>query len=214
MKKLFVLFVSALLVLGVVTNADAFVSSPIQDGNYTGVQEFVIMFNNTTRIIASNTIVTLDLVATTTDVAVNARGISNLGAFASQSSVTGAAAVIGVADEDIATGTYGRICVRGPHQVKFRVDGAVIGTIPEPTLAGDWVISGGLIGQGAYPVGSGKRGLGFAISASQQVATLPTHGSVVGFTMRTANTGASSSGSDLIWIWVQPGPHTPGISSE
>ena len=194
MKKLFVLFVSALLVLGV-ASVRAEDSAGLYDESFRSQQVMIEIYNGSGRDISSNYVVIIDNTATAADVSAGGRLVSNLGVYATMTTATGSAGIIGVADEDIATGAQGRVCVRGPHQVKVAKlsDGGA--TYPLP---GQWVTTG-LPSEGEA---------GQAVRATPSDATAAAgYGTdmVLGYRLGVAASNpATNSTNDLIWIWVSP----------
>ena len=94
MKKLFGLFLVALLALGLATSVRAENSGSAYDGTQNPMQVMVMLYNNSGILITSNSVVCLDYPS----------ALSNAtGAYATFAAATAAVNVAGVADEDIAT---------------------------------------------------------------------------------------------------------------
>lgn len=121
MKK-FIFVLTALFMFGL-TQARAEYSSMAVTGKDAKLNNvFQIMYNNKGQTITANSVVILDTSssATGTDL--------TLGAYITTSTTTGSQYIVGVADQDIASGSVGRICVRGAHQVHM-VATATVGYI-------------------------------------------------------------------------------------
>ena len=166
MKKYFVVFVSALMVLGFPSIVRA---SGIDDGSYRGLQDFAIFQNSNASTITSNSLVVLD-------VSTGVAG-STLGYNITVSATGTSAYQIGITDEDIKSGERGRVCIRGPHLVKF--------------WSGDSAITAGA------NVGPSDHGVGYAEATT---GTSTTNGAV-GYGLAAKNT---TNSQDMWWVWVDP----------
>jgi len=175
MKKYLVLFVSALLLFGV---SEVRAEQSSIGGDALAAQQVFQTFRNATGgDISSNTVVIL---STSTQVT------AGFGSRFASSTVTGARGVIGVTDEDIASGRQGRICIRGPHKV--------IAVQPLPSYGATLITA------------SASPGAVVAISNSI-VSTIPQASggiSTVGYRIGSS-TNTQLTGNDIITIWVSPG---------
>jgi len=109
MRKLSLLVLSALLVLSFSTFSWAEQSPTSATGTrYTDNQVFTIAYNNSGADVTSNSIVILDTSATAG---------TTLGAYFTTDTSGDSNLILGVTDETIASGTSGRVCIRGPHKV-------------------------------------------------------------------------------------------------
>ena len=200
MKKFLILFVSALLVLGC-SQARAEMTSPSYDGTYRSLQTYSMVYNGTGRAISSNTVVIADTTWSAFDG-------TNFGTYATNSAATASVGVLGVTDEDIASGSIGRIVIRGPHQVKVATTDS--NSVYHPNETGDILVTspGSLNGMNTGEDIS----RGGVIKASMTAAFVidianDTFGSV-GYRLGTGTTNpATNSTSDLIWMWVEPQTH-------
>ena len=102
------------------------------------------------------------------------------GAYINKTSTTDSVYTFGVADEDIATGTLGRICVRGPHLTTMYTTGLSIAgkCISTSTTSG----AAGRCETTADGTAAGRLGVGLSD------------------TYDTTNTSTA-------WVWVQPYLH-------
>ena len=105
---------------------------------------------------------------------------NGLGSYIATTTTTDSVYVFGVADEDIATGTLGRVCVRGPHKVKFR-------TSP-----------------GAITTGSV---VGASDTAGEMAVRTTSDGTAMGVLGVTLSSSADTTDTDTQWVWVQPHVH-------
>lgn len=109
MRKLFIVLVSALLVLGLSIQARAEQSTSTFTGErYEEQQVFVYAYNNGSTEIQSYGIVIIDTDGTAG---------STLGTYIENTTDADDELVFGVAAETIAVGAVGKVCIRGPHEV-------------------------------------------------------------------------------------------------
>lgn len=144
MKK-FILF--ALLMVGMISTVRAESSATAYDPKYYSQQVFVVAYNNNASTISEEQVAVLD---TTQTINPNLY----LGSYVTTNgSTTDSIYVFGVADENILSGTLGRICIRGPHKVRMPSApsgaGVVIGACASsanacPTTTADGTASGRL----------------------------------------------------------------------
>lgn len=119
-KLLFVL--SALFLLGLPTQVRAESSAQAYEiNNQRSYGVYVDAYNSGTIAIAKNSPVALDISAGTTD------GTTK-GAWIQGITTTDSILGFGVADEAIAVGGVGRICIRGPHKVATIIQSYEIAT--------------------------------------------------------------------------------------
>jgi len=112
MKKISIFILSALLLLGISSQVWAESSATGFTGkSYTENQVFVVGINESGSTISDNSVVILDLTAA------NVTTGTTLGIGVATTTTADSPYIIGVADEAIADGATGRICVRGPHEV-------------------------------------------------------------------------------------------------
>jgi len=141
------------------------------DGKNTTQQVFVSAYAYSA--VSENDVVVLDV--TNGTVANN-----GLGSYISNTTTTDSVYVFGVADEDISTGTLGRVCIRGPHKVKFR-------TSPGAIAAGS-------------PVGTSD-------TAGKMAVRSTADGTAIGVLGVTLSASADTTDTDTQWVWVQPHVH-------
>ena len=129
MRKLSIILVSALLVLGLSIQARAEISTSTFTGDRFEEQQVIVMcYNNSGAEIQSNSVVILDVTGTAG---------TTLGTYITTTTSTDSNYVFGVTDETIAAGSVGRICVRGPHRVHMAsTDTSAADTIGTYTPAG------------------------------------------------------------------------------
>lgn len=135
MKKLFILSISALFVLGLVNTALAESSSTSVTGKLAEEQcTFRFMYNGSGTDITSNQVVVLDLSNSTVR-----NHATTLGSYITTNGTAGNSYICGVTDEVIKDGTVGRVCVRGPHRVKFSAVPTAGDSVTNSTTAGSAV---------------------------------------------------------------------------
>lgn len=204
MKKILLVSLLLLLMCSVV-RAEAIPNTYNYDK--ASFQWMTSVYNNTSKVICSNTVVTLDM-----SVASNAVGFA---AYASQKMASAYIAILGVADENIATKSIGRVCVRGPHLVRVNdnsatnKDSANIATAARYPRVGDPVVNSGVLGTAYHAAGTKFSDLGSVNRASKAAVAASGLGGFVGYRIgQTTSQGtlqpASSAADDLIYIWVQP----------
>lgn len=169
MRKLFLVLVSALLMLGLSVQARAEQSTSTFTGErFEEQQVFVYVYNNSGAEIQSNSAVILDITGTAG---------STLGTYITTTTVTDSSYVFGVTDETIPTASVGKVCVRGPHIVRF----ASSDTAAEDTV-GTYTPAGYVETTTTTSNKDGILGLALAV---------------------TANTD-QNYGLDMWWVWVNP----------
>ena len=167
MRKLFLIAAFVLAFTGIVKAEN---SAQSYDANIKAQQVFVGGYAYAA--ITKNQVVVLDVS--------NSTNGTTKGAYVNTTATTDSVYVLGVADEDIATGTVGRICVRGPHQVKMYSTGySPAGKcISSSTTAG----KAGLCETTSDGTASGR--LGFGLSDTYD-----------------------TTDTDTVWIYVRPSVH-------
>ena len=157
MKKLSIFIISALLLLGLVSQVRAEQSPQTATGTrYQDNQVFTVAYNNYTSEISANSVVVLDTTATAN---------STLGAYITGTTTADDKYVFGVTDEAIGSGKSGRICIRGPHVVWTQYSNLAAGAIAAPA---------GYLGSATtYSASDGTAGgqLGYALGAEYTNST-------------------------------------------
>lgn len=134
-------------------------------------QVFVVAYNNNASSIAKDNVVILDTAGTAG---------STLGAYINTTTTTDSVNVFGVTDEAIAAGTLGRVCVRGPHKVVYKVGVVTLGDVVSSCTS----------------------------SAGNACPVTTASGTDRGFLGKNINITATTGTGDAAntyWIWVQPG---------
>lgn len=139
-------------------------------GSYADQQVFVVAYNNSASSIARDNVVVLDTTATAG---------TTLGTFINTTTTTDSVYIFGVTDEAIASGTVGRVCVRGPHKVVYANAG--------PT-AGD-------------TIGTCTNNAGKACSVTTASGT---DRGILGKILNTTATTGTGDASNTFWAWIQP----------
>lgn len=213
MKKLLLVAISFLL-LGV-QNSHARNSAAAYDNKFYSQQEFVQVYNNTTTSLYRDYIVGVDAVDAN-DPATTAPTINpnvNLGQYVVEATgtTTDNIYVFGVIDDAvIPAGQLGRVCIRGPHKIVVKNQGA-LGTVPAFTVSQGLVLSqcSSNVDQptsAGYPVNGGV--------ACPYTTSTGTAGGMIGYVLSaTATTdtgdagqvvnGITTTGSEY-WTWVSP----------
>lgn len=172
MKKFILL---ALLMVGIVSTARAENSATAYDSKYYSQQVFVVAYNNSASTISQEQVAVLDATQT-----INPN--LYLGSYVTTNgSTTDSIYVFGVADEDIISGSLGRICVRGPHKVQMP----------------------------SQPSGAGVV-IGACASTAKACPTSTADGTAsgqLGFTL--SNTASTETGdvANTYWAWIRPEQH-------
>jgi hypothetical protein len=171
---------SVLFILSFCGIAKAESSASSFDSTFRSQQVFIEANANATLStpISKNDVVILDV---TTGTVAN----KGLGAYIVKSIVTDSVYVLGVADEDISTGTLGRICVKGPHKV----------TMQSLSNSGAAVAAGLLVGNGN--------------KAGQASVRTTADGTAVGVLGVVLSATPSTDTGDTLtqWIWVDTQRH-------
>lgn len=173
MKKLFIVLLSALMVFGFLTQARAETSTSAYTGKrYEEQQVFVMAFNNSGSTLNTTSVVILDLSGT------GVTAGATLGSYVTTTTTADSVRVFGVADESIDDQSVGRICIRGPHQVRL-----VATSSPSSIGIGDLITTSATAGRVAeYSTADG------------------TAGGVLGRSLETTT-------NEDFWIWVNPEIH-------
>lgn len=173
MKKIN-LVLAAFLLLGVASvraeNSATGYSNPV---NFRDQQVFVAAYNNSASTIAINNAVVLDSTGTAG---------STLGAYINTSTTTDDPYIFGVADEAIAAGTVGRVCIRGPHKVVWTGPGK--GGVTSGNVISNASTTAGTVGPTTTSSGTDRGILGKVINITA-----------------TTDTGDASY---TYWAWIQP----------
>lgn len=128
MRKLFIILVSALLMLGLSIQVRAEQSTSTFTGErYEEQQVFVYAYNNSGSTVQSNSVVVVDITGT---------GSSTLGAYFTTSATSGNSYIMGITDETIASSSVGKICVRGPHIAIFDAAPSAADSVTNDDAAG------------------------------------------------------------------------------
>lgn len=122
MKTRLLLIVALVLAFGGISKAEE--SASAYDNTFRSQQVFAGAYAYSA--VSKNDVVALDVSNGTV-------ANKGLGAYIKDTTTTDSIYVFGVADEDISTGTMGRVCVRGPHKVNYidavsAAAGQIIGT--------------------------------------------------------------------------------------
>ncbi|MDD5387594.1 MAG: hypothetical protein PHQ22_10415 [Sulfuricurvum sp.] len=194
MKKLFVVLLSALIILGVSTQARAEIETSSYTGrNYRELQRFIQVYNNYGNTITENSVVILDMVGSPTPIT----GTVAVTIHATYTSPS--ALAIGVADETIASGAIGKICTYGPHLVRTT-----------PVQSGNFYITKGSA--------LGTASAGYTVYPGSGYPYLPTGmvGSAEDLRSQTATTARSAVGvalceysttpASIWWAWINVTP--------
>jgi hypothetical protein len=177
MRKFNVIILSALMVLGLSSFVWAEMSATAYSGKSNNSQQvFVDMYNNSGIKLSENTIAIIDSNAGLTD--------AKVGAYFTVATTSDSVYAVGVLDQDVASASVGRVCVRGPHKLQVTTESAMalgsrIGTAnttSRPNGLGFGVI---------YTVADGTAGSRVGVAIGEQQAT-PT---------------------SIWWIWVDPYAH-------
>ena len=174
MKKLFIVL-SVLMILASVNSARAWISaSSYGDGKYYEQQVFTEMRNNCGAAVSSNAVVILDT-------QISGRAGTTLGSAFTYSHVLGSgiSPIIGVTDEQIASGAIGRVCVYGPHKVFFTALPALNATVTTAATGSEGQVTAGTSTANGY----------FYL------------GTYIGPTVA----GDSDYSALLGWVWINPG---------
>ncbi len=172
MKKL-IIALSVLLILVSMSSVRAESSATIYSGNNNGEQQvFTWMTNNSGGAITSNRVVVLDTFIS--------KGNVTLGSAFITTTITGSVQtpIIGVTDENIASGSVGQVCIRGPHKVEF-----VTGS---PPAFSDTVTTGTTAG--------------YAVSGTSTA----NHYNYLGTALAATASTDKDFGPNTWWIWVRP----------
>lgn len=149
--------------------------------NYGNYQVFVSSLSSAGVTIPRNSVVILD--NSSTGVTTTLRG-GTLGGVVNMTNVTDSVFVFGVADEDIAPATMGRICVRGPHKAV-----SITGNITAQATGAIISASNNVGKYGFYSTADG------------------TTGSRLGYVLNTTASTDSGDASNTFWVWVNPEVH-------
>ncbi len=174
MKKL-IIALSVLLILVSMSSVRAETSaSAYGDGKYWEQQAFTEMRNNSGAAISSNRVVVLDCT-------IAVAGSSTLGSAFITTTMAGATGwpIIGVTDENISSGSIGRVCIRGPHLVEFV-------TNSPPTTGNVTVTTGTTAGYAALGV------------------TTTNNYNILGTALKATATTETNYSPNIWWIWVRP----------
>lgn len=167
--------------VGIVPLVRAENSATSYDTKYYSQQVFVSAYNNNGQTIPVNNVVILDASQT-----VNPNNY--LGSYVNVTATTDSVFIFGVADEAIAAGTMGRICVRGPHKAVSLTPGSA--GLSGVAVSGAIVTASnqtGKFGYGQTSDGTVMGRLGYILSSTA-----------------TTDTGDASN---TYWIWVSPTTH-------
>lgn len=169
MRKLFIVLVSALLVFGVSFQARAEQSTSTFTGKrFEEQQVFVYAYNNGTTTIQSNGVVILENAATDK---------TTVGTYVEVTTDADDELVFGVADENIAAGAVGRICVRGPHIVWDKDSTHALSTVLATS------------------------------DTANRTTTYSTSDATVAGTLGVVILATSDLGGEYCWVWVAPQIH-------
>ena len=190
MKKIVV--IAVLLVLAFVGSARAEMSAQMYTGKAAqSYQVFADAYNNYGNTITDSYVVILDTAAnvlTLTGTALGAYITVDPG-YASDNVY-----VFGVADQDIATGAVGRICIRGPHKV-FATGGYPIGNggVAQVTIGGAQIPRVGVLAS-------------TSCGATGQATVYSKADGTIGGRLGTFLASDNVVGS-VWWIWIDPKVH-------
>lgn len=181
MRKLLSIVLGIILSVGIISTVRAEQSAtgyenPPRTGNY---QVFVVAYNSSPGTIARDNVVILDNSANVTATPLNT---ANIGSYVTTTNATDSVFVFGVTDEAIASGTMGRICVRGPHKAV--------------SISSNTAATGSIISASTVP---GK--FGFYATADG------TTGARLGYTLTNTVTADTGDASNTYWVWVNPEVH-------
>lgn len=175
MNKISILILAAMISLSVgISTVRAESSSTAYDDNYYSQQVFVVAYNDSPTLARDNTVI-----LTT---GAGAAAGSDLGGHFIATQVSDSIFIFGVTDENITTGTLGRVCVRGPHKVVMnasagQVTGQIIGSSTTYGKAG-W-----------YSTADG------------------TAGGQLGYLLNATATSDTGDASNTYWAWITPRIH-------
>lgn len=181
MRKLLSIVLGLILSVGIISTVRAEQSATgYENPPYTGdYQVFVVAYNSYNATIARNNVVVLDNTGATTTLR-----SGTLGAYVNLTNTTDSVFVYGVSDEDIAPGSMGRVCVRGPHKavsiagnIGAQATGAIISA---SNIAGKY---------GFYSTADG------------------TTGARLGYVLNTTASTDTGDASNTYWVWVNPEVH-------